>query len=449
MIELNAKYGCLTVLDMGEEYEQLYESERDGLLSEIRKCEYILEHGTADEKKAIVEQALSDKRKYSVEHGVIVYWNWGSVNGKCARIVEELRNKLSRLEARSHVHYKCQCKCGKVHYYDEKTLEKKPRFCFYPIFISTRHTYSIKAQNATYNKKKKYEGIECIVLCDREDCVAKPGYCGLYNKQQERKYKQRAQKLEEWRKEREAERASYPRRYNEHYDNPDLTGTIHETLDILEPVEDVAVLHEFFCSQSYYEIFRQYKCRCQLCGKEYVFRSDDFVVNPPTDYGPRAYDGYWSDAHCDCHPVSSFQWTVVKFLEENDFRYYAEVGFPGLFGVNGGALRFDFVILDAFNMVKCLIECQGEQHYKPVEEFGGESKFRIQQANDELKREFVEKHNIPFIELSYKSGKTVGDRLRFLDKRLHELLSDDVLEAVKLYNMRTSSVAKTDASSSA
>ena len=74
---------------------------------------------------------------------------------------------------------------------------------------------------------------------------------------------------------------------------------------------------------------------------------------------------------------------------------------------NGGVnqLRFDFAIFNKDGSIKCLIECQGEQHFKPVEKFGGEEQFQSQIKNDSLKRHYVKDHNIKLIEISYKSKK--------------------------------------------
>jgi hypothetical protein len=47
------------------------------------------------------------------------------------------------------------------------------------------------------------------------------------------------------------------------------------------------------------------------------------------------------------------------------------------------------------------IECQGVQHYQPVEYFGGEKQFKIQQANDLLKKKYSMKLHLPLIEVPY------------------------------------------------
>ena len=62
-----------------------------------------------------------------------------------------------------------------------------------------------------------------------------------------------------------------------------------------------------------------------------------------------------------------------------------EVEAEGVYGIdNETPLRFDFGIYKEEKLI-ALIECQGEQHFMPVEEFGGERRFAIQQRNDEEK----------------------------------------------------------------
>ena len=106
---------------------------------------------------------------------------------------------------------------------------------------------------------------------------------------------------------------------------------------------------------------------------------------------------------CSCHTISSFQWIVNKLLIENNVPYRVEVSFSDLLGTSEEEpLRFDFAVYNEDGTVKCLIECQGEQHYKPVDEFGGELEFEKQVKHDTLKREYAEAHGIPLIEISYK-----------------------------------------------
>lgn len=68
--------------------------------------------------------------------------------------------------------------------------------------------------------------------------------------------------------------------------------------------------------------------------------------------------------------------------------------------------------------IKCLIECQDERHFKPVDEFGGKSQFEIQKKNDELKRIYAEKHNIPLYEIPYTSKKYENVELFLKSKKI-------------------------------
>lgn len=69
---------------------------------------------------------------------------------------------------------------------------------------------------------------------------------------------------------------------------------------------------------------------------------------------------------------------------------------------NENLLRYDFALLNDDGSVKELLECQGEQHYSPIDEFGGATQFSKQIANDDLKRKYAQEHNIPLHEISYK-----------------------------------------------
>lgn len=202
----------------------------------------------------------------------------------------------------------------------------------------------------------------------------------------------------------------------------DYTGTIHESLEVLECVNNhYEEIHSISDARKKgggtYYVYKLYRCRCYLCGKEQQIKSSKFSINPPTEYGYTAYNGYWSDAYCNCHPISSFQWIVTKLLKENRVPYRVEVSFPDLYGVRQvNLLRYDFGIYDEDGKLQCLIECQGEQHYEPVEEFGGDLQFLLQQKNDDLKRKYAKEKGILLYEIPYKNKKYEKVE-RFLQER--------------------------------
>lgn len=90
---------------------------------------------------------------------------------------------------------------------------------------------------------------------------------------------------------------------------------------------------------------------------------------------------------------------ISKILNNNKIPHIKGYTFNDLKGKRN-KLKFDFAIFEADNLV-CLIECQGEQHYNPVDHFGGEKKFICQQSYDNKKREYCKQHNLRLIEIPY------------------------------------------------
>lgn len=63
-------------------------------------------------------------------------------------------------------------------------------------------------------------------------------------------------------------------------------------------------------------------------------------------------------------------------------------------------MPFDFAIFKNGKLV-CLIEFDGEQHYRPIDFLGGEDRFKIQQTNDQRRNYFCREHDIPLIRIPY------------------------------------------------
>ena len=94
-------------------------------------------------------------------------------------------------------------------------------------------------------------------------------------------------------------------------------------------------------------------------------------------------------------------------------------------------LRYDFGIYSPDGELKLLMECQGQQHYKPVEEFGGKSTFDQQAKNDDMKRRYASDHEIPLVEIPYTCN-TYAKEEEFLLKKgiiMHdESNPDDIVD---------------------
>lgn len=118
---------------------------------------------------------------------------------------------------------------------------------------------------------------------------------------------------------------------------------------------------------------------------------------------------------CGCNSSSVCESHVMTYLSENGYRYEFQKTFSNLTGVGGKCLSYDFAVYRSDGSVLCLIECQGEQHYRPVKWFGGNFRFEVQQEHDSRKREYAGNHGIRLVEVTYKC-RTYDDISSYLDE---------------------------------
>lgn len=95
--------------------------------------------------------------------------------------------------------------------------------------------------------------------------------------------------------------------------------------------------------------------------------------------------------HCS-GSMSVGEKSIERFLIQNNIGYEKQKHFPDL-----GKFSYDFYLPE----LKVLIEYQGQQHYEPVEHFGGQKKFEFQQYSDNLKREYARQNGYQLLEIPY------------------------------------------------
>lgn len=103
---------------------------------------------------------------------------------------------------------------------------------------------------------------------------------------------------------------------------------------------------------------------------------------------------------CGClrsESVSKFEVFISNILNDNNVYYHKEFGFDDCKGVGNKKLRFDFY-LPHYNT---LIEYDGEQHFRPIEYFGGKEHFNILKQNDEIKNKYCKMHKINLVRIPY------------------------------------------------
>lgn len=146
-------------------------------------------------------------------------------------------------------------------------------------------------------------------------------------------------------------------------------------------------------------------CRCNACGKEETQPLLGIDIRNGTI------------ANCGCKKNNSIgEQKIYNILSEHNINFIQQYSFEDL--KNKYSLRFDFAIFDSEQNVKFLIEFQGEQHYRPIEYFGGEEKFKQQKYNDDLKFQYCQEKHIPLIIIPYwEKNKLNWD---FLKRKVEE-----------------------------
>lgn len=133
-------------------------------------------------------------------------------------------------------------------------------------------------------------------------------------------------------------------------------------------------------SQEYHGRNAKYKIKCKKCGKE------------DERWGITLIDNDNSCKYCD--HGSKYEQLIGILLDKKNIRYIREY----LDIWNGHYHRFDFFLPDR-NMI---IEYNGQQHYEPIEYFGGEEQFRLRQERDKEKEQYCQDKNLQLIVFNYQ-----------------------------------------------
>ena len=157
---------------------------------------------------------------------------------------------------------------------------------------------------------------------------------------------------------------------------------------------------------------------CRKCIGRYYYTTEQFIAEAKRvhgdkyDYSRVEYNGMFTDVCIVCPIHGEFWQKPIKHLNgqgcpicknshleseirnlliRNCIKFEQEKTFDWL--INESNLRIDFYIPDK----KIAIECQGIQHFIPVNYFGGITSFEKQKEMDLLKKQLCEEHNIKVI----------------------------------------------------
>lgn len=109
--------------------------------------------------------------------------------------------------------------------------------------------------------------------------------------------------------------------------------------------------------------------------------------------------------------------TIKDFLNDNGIEFENEKMFEKCYGKKTHKLLpFDIFVND----LNLIIEYDGNQHFEPVDFFGGEESFERIKINDEIKNNFCRNNNINMVRISYLNREKINEILRDIVQRLEK-----------------------------
>lgn len=114
--------------------------------------------------------------------------------------------------------------------------------------------------------------------------------------------------------------------------------------------------------------------------------------------------------HCPKCSISKGVEKICKILDNNKIEYKIEQTIPGCISEKNMLLRFDVYI----PILNTYIEYDGEQHFRPVEIWGGKETFLSTKKRDKIKNDFCKKKKINLYRISYKEN---------IDDKIEQLLN--------------------------
>lgn len=129
--------------------------------------------------------------------------------------------------------------------------------------------------------------------------------------------------------------------------------------------------------------------------------------------------------------ISHGENVIQSFLDSHCINYQRQYAFDDC--KYEESLYFDYAIFDDSTLC-CLIEFDGEQHYRPIEHFGGEQTFRKIKLRDKAKNSYCRSNNIYLIRIPYWDIKQIHDILKYEFKKLNIRLINTNISLKELFN---------------
>lgn len=131
-------------------------------------------------------------------------------------------------------------------------------------------------------------------------------------------------------------------------------------------------------------------CQCD-CGK---------IIKTRTQHLHGWISGSGNICHtisCGCKKASSGEILIESLLYEHHINYQTQYRISDF----NKSSSFDFAIFNRDNMLLYLIEFDGQQHFKPIDYWGGEKEYKKTIERDQNKNQYCIDNNISLIRIPY------------------------------------------------
>ena len=141
---------------------------------------------------------------------------------------------------------------------------------------------------------------------------------------------------------------------------------------------------------------------CVLTTKEYINSSLplDIICSCGITF-TATFDSFKFNKQHRCYSCSAKtslgEATVRNVLSEIGARYKEQYRI----NVNQSRMYMDFVVFNSDSTILYFIEYDGEQHFKPIDFFGGEDGFKETTRRDKIKNEYCMEKKIPLLRIPY------------------------------------------------
>lgn len=118
---------------------------------------------------------------------------------------------------------------------------------------------------------------------------------------------------------------------------------------------------------------------------------------------------------CGCISQSKGEAKICLLLDQLQLKYKRQAKFSDC-KLDKNNLRFDFYVDNRY-----LIEYDGEQHFKPVDFFGGEDYFKQLKDSDEFKNKWAKEKGIPLIRIPFTILSTLNQDDILIDRSNYKI----------------------------